>query len=537
MIRRTDLERGIVLLTIETPGPVNTLTKAFNHAFLALVEEVLADASVKGIVISSAKDGFAAGGDLDELRAARTPEDIVAIVSPFLLAIRKLETWGRPVVAALNGTALGGGYELALGCHRRIAADRPDALYGLPEAGLGLMPGAGGTQRLPRLIGMQAAADLILPGRTLDAATALKAGLIDAVVPAGELLDACTDWIAANPEPAQPWDRKGWTLPGLDPNTVKGRNFLTGAWARMRAKSAATNEAGTAILHTLHHGLERTLDAGIAVETRQFARLAVSDGARNRMRVLHYGTRAARPSVKPDGSLRTIAVAGGGQMGTGIAYAAALAGLSVVLVEVSREKAHEARGRIGKLAERQVGRGRLAADAAAAAGVAGRLAVWVDGTELHVANTGSPLTDAGVRSLAALRVSAKTADDSGARQIGRFGGGFTDGRQSHRDPFAQWVGGLRPGGLDGRRASCRDLRRRARGRAGAAAGVADGSDADRWLRHRGGPAPSRGTRPASRRHARPGAGSGRRTDCAATDQRRRCRGVGRTVGGAGRRRR
>ena len=202
MIRRTDLERGIVLLTIETPGPVNTLTKAFNHAFLALVEEVLADASVKGIVISSAKDGFAAGGDLDELRAARTPEDIVAIVSPFLLAIRKLETWGRPVVAALNGTALGGGYELALGCHRRIAADRPDALYGLPEAGLGLMPGAGGTQRLPRLIGMQAAADLILPGRTLDAATALKAGLIDAVVPAGELLDACTDWIAANPEPA-----------------------------------------------------------------------------------------------------------------------------------------------------------------------------------------------------------------------------------------------------------------------------------------------------------------------------------------------
>src|SRR5690606_6980770 len=134
------------------------------------------------------------------LRAARTPADIVAIVSPFLAAIRKLETCGRPVVAALNGTALGGGYEIALGCHRRIAADRPDALFGLPEAGLGLMPGAGGTQRLPRLVGLQAAADLILPGRTLDTAAALKAGLIDAVVPAGELLNACTDWIAANPD-------------------------------------------------------------------------------------------------------------------------------------------------------------------------------------------------------------------------------------------------------------------------------------------------------------------------------------------------
>ncbi|RST85024.1 3-hydroxyacyl-CoA dehydrogenase [Aquibium carbonis] len=366
MISRTDLGGGVALLTIETAGPVNTLTKAFNHALLRLVDEIVADDAVTGIVITSAKDGFAAGGDLDELRAARTPADITAIVAPFLAAIRKLETCGRPVVAALNGTALGGGYELALGCHRRIAADRPDAVFGLPEAGLGLMPGAGGTQRLPRLIGMQAAADLILPGRTLDTAAALKAGLVDAVVPAGELLKACTDWIAANPGATQPFDRKGWTLPGLDPNTVEGRHFLTGAWARIRAKSAATNEAATAILHVLHHGLERSLDAGIAVETRQFARLAVSTGARNRMRVLHYGTRAARPSVKPDRSLRRIAVVGGGQMGTGIAYAAALAGLSVALVEASREKADEARGRIAALAERQVGRGRLSSDEAAA---------------------------------------------------------------------------------------------------------------------------------------------------------------------------
>lgn len=359
MICRTDLGDGIVLLTIETAGPVNTLTKAFNHAFLQMVEEIVPDDAVTGIVITSAKDGFAAGGDLDELRAAREPADIVAIVSPFLAAIRKLETCGRPVVAALNGTALGGGYELALGCHRRIAADRPDALFGLPEAGLGLMPGAGGTQRLPRLVGLQAAADLILPGRTLATAAALEAGLVDAVVPAGDLIAASKAWIAANPGATQPWDRKGWTLPGLDPNTPRGRNFFTGAWARIRSKSAATNEAGMAILHVLHHGLERSLDAGIAVETRQFAHLAVSEGARNRMRILHYGTRAARPSARPDGSLRRIAVVGGGQMGTGIAYTAALAGLSVSLVEASRDKADEARDRIGKLAERQVGRGRL----------------------------------------------------------------------------------------------------------------------------------------------------------------------------------
>ena len=366
MIRRETLDGGIALLTIDTPGSVNTLTRAFNEAFLAMVEDVTADAAVTGIVITSSKDGFAAGGDLDELRAARAPADILATVAPFLAALRRLETGGKPVVAALNGTALGGGYELALGCHHRIAADRPDAQYGLPEAGLGLMPGAGGTQRLPRLIGLQAAADLILPGRTLDTAAALKAGLVDAVVPADALLSASRAWIAANPQPVQPWDRKGWTLPGLDPNTPKGRHFFTAAWARMRAASAATNEAATAILHVLHHGLERTLDAGIAVETRQFARLAVSAGAKNRIRSMHYGPRAARPSVAPDGSLRRIAVAGGGQMGTGIAFAAARAGLSVVLVEMSREKADEAQGRIAALAERQVGRGRLTTEQGAA---------------------------------------------------------------------------------------------------------------------------------------------------------------------------
>ncbi len=262
-------------------------------------------------------------------------------------------------MAALNGTALGGGYELALACHRRIAADRPDALFGLPEAGLGLMPGAGGTQRLPRLIGMQAAADLIMPGKTLGAAEALAAGLVDQLVPAENLVAAAREWITANPAPVQPYDRKGWELPGLDPNTVKGRNFFTGAWARMRAQSAATNEAATAILYVLHHGLERTLDAGIAVETRQFARLVVSPGARNRVRSLHYGMRAARPSVKPDGSLKKLAVVGGGQMGTGIAFTAARAGLSVALVEASADKAAEAKARIAKLAEKQVARGRL----------------------------------------------------------------------------------------------------------------------------------------------------------------------------------
>ena len=362
MIRRENCDGGIALLILHTEGPLNTLTRAFNEAFLTCVDAVLADADVTGIIITSDKDGFAAGGDLDELRAAATPADIAAIVGPFLAALRKLETGGKPVVAALNGTALGGGFELALGCHYRIAADRPDALFGPPESGLGLMPGAGGTQRLPRLIGLKAAADLILGGKTLDAAAALKAGLIDAVVPAADLIARAEAWIAANPAPAQPYDCKGYDLPGLDPNSQKGRQFFAGAWARVRAASAATNEAATAILYALHHGLERTLDAGIAIETRQFAKLAVSTGARNRMRSLHYGQKAARPAVKPDGSLRRIVVVGGGQMGTGIAFAAARAGLSVVLIDMSRQKAEEGLARITAIADRQVSRGRLTDD-------------------------------------------------------------------------------------------------------------------------------------------------------------------------------
>ncbi|MGX1305422.1 3-hydroxyacyl-CoA dehydrogenase/enoyl-CoA hydratase/3-hydroxybutyryl-CoA epimerase [Amorphus suaedae] len=364
MIRLDTLENGVTLVTIHTDGPVNTLTKAFNEAFLACVDGLLTDTAVTGIVITSDKDGFAAGGDLEELRAARTPAEVIETVAPFNTALRKLETGGKPVVAALNGTALGGGYELALGCHTRIAADREDARFGLPEAGLGLMPGAGGTQRLPRLIGLEAAAGLILPGKVLDTAAALNAGLLDRVVPKDDLISAALAWIATNPQASQPYDRKGYALPGLDPNSQAGRHFFAGSWARLRAASAATNEAATAILYALHHGLERGIDAGIVIEGRQFAKLVVSSGARNRIRSLYYGPRAARPKADPSASIRQIAVVGGGQMGTGIAFSSARAGYKVSLLDVSDEKAAESVARIGKLATRQVERGRMTEAAA-----------------------------------------------------------------------------------------------------------------------------------------------------------------------------
>lgn len=365
MITTSKLDGGIVRLDISTPGPVNTLSKAFNIEFAAAVDALLGDAEVTGIIITSSKDDFAVGGNLDELRAARTPEAVAEIVDPFTAALRRLETGGKPVVAALNGTALGGGYELALGCHHRIAADRKDAQFGLPEAGLGLMPGGGGTQRLPRLIGLAAAADLILRGKTLGTAEALAAGLIDQVVPAEELIEAAVRWIEANPKAAQPWDQRGYVLPGDDPNSQKGRMFFAGAWAKTRQRSSGTDGAAFAILYALHHGLERTIDPAIAIERRQFIRLAASAEAKNRIRSGFYGPRAARPTP-PAGvgdAIRTLGVVGGGTMGNGIAFAAARAGLTVRLIDVSEDKARESFDRIAAIAARQVERGRMSTEA------------------------------------------------------------------------------------------------------------------------------------------------------------------------------
>ncbi|MZR11679.1 3-hydroxyacyl-CoA dehydrogenase [Maritimibacter sp. DP07] len=352
---------GIAILTVATPGPVNALSRAFNVAFDEAVEAVLADDLVRAVIVTSSKNDFAIGGDLDELRAAMTPAAVAQIVDPFNAALRRLETCGKPVVAAMTGSALGGGYELALACNHRIAADRPRAVFGLPEAGLGLMPGAGGTQRLPRLIGIAPAADLMLRGRVLSGADALKAGLIDELVAPEDLIPAARRWLDSAPEPTQPWDRHGFSAPGDDPNSRPGRMFFAAQWAKVRARSAGTNAAAMAILHVLHHGMERRLDPALIVERRQFLRIAASLEAKNTVRSLFYGLRAAAP--KPETAvghdLRKLGVVGGGAMGCGIAFSAARAGYDVALIDVSDEQARAALARIGKIGARQVERGHL----------------------------------------------------------------------------------------------------------------------------------------------------------------------------------
>ena len=364
MIRQEDLGDGIALIVFDSEGPVNTLGAQDNVAFAGLIDRLLSDETVKGIVLSSAKRDFLAGGDLDQLRRVQTPADAIAIVTPFVKAIRKLETGGKPVVAALNGAALGGGFELALACHRRIAADVPHARFGLPEVTLGLMPGAGGTQRLPRLIGIAAAAPLLLEGRRLKPADALKAGMIDSVAPPEKLREEAKAWALANPNAVQPWDVKGYKLPGFSPQSAEGRMFFMGSWTRLHKRSAGCDLASEAILQVLHHGLERGLDAGIAIETRHFARLAASHDAKAKIRTLFVSTTDAkamkmRPKEISPSKPAQIAVIGGGVMGRGIAYVAAQAGMQVELIDVSEETASKGRDAIAKSAERDFERGRM----------------------------------------------------------------------------------------------------------------------------------------------------------------------------------
>lgn len=364
MINQQDLGDGVVALLYACEGPVNTLGSAENRELADKTAQLLADPAVKGLVIGSEKADFVAGGDLKELQAATDPAAVKAIVGPFLQALRQMEKSGKPVVAAMPGTALGGGLELALACHCRIAADNPAARFGLPEVTLGLMPGAGGTQRLPRLAGLAAAAPLLLEGKRLTLSEAQAQGLINEVVPADQLLAAAKAWILANPEASQPWDRKGFKMPGFAVQSAAGRQFFMASWARIRKTAGGNDRAAQAILQALHQGLERGLDAGIAVETREFARLACENDVKNKIRTLFTGVNRAkslkaRPVDLPSSQVRHLAVLGGGVMGRGIAQVAAMAGIEVTLLDVSEEAASRSVEAIGKLAEKEAAKGRL----------------------------------------------------------------------------------------------------------------------------------------------------------------------------------
>jgi 3-hydroxyacyl-CoA dehydrogenase/enoyl-CoA hydratase/3-hydroxybutyryl-CoA epimerase len=347
---------------------MNVLNAASVARFAELVEQAIGDPAVKGVVITSAKRDFLAGADLAELAQAKDAAPLMARAQRFQALLRGIEKAGKPFCAAINGTALGGGYEIALACHRRIAADDPRLQIGLPEVTVGLLPGAGGTQRLPRMIGIRAALPLLLEGRKLAPAQALAQGLVDAVVPADRLLAAARQWLLTDgPKNAvKPWDQKGFKIPEGGVYSPKGAETFLAGNAMLHARTYGNYPAPRHIASCVYEGLITDFETGLKIESRYFVRCALSSAARNMIRSLFFSIGeanklAARPKEVAPQSYARIGVLGAGMMGAGIAYVSAMAGLEVVLLDTSLALAEKGRDYSRGLLEKRVQQQRLAA--------------------------------------------------------------------------------------------------------------------------------------------------------------------------------
>jgi 3-hydroxyacyl-CoA dehydrogenase / enoyl-CoA hydratase / 3-hydroxybutyryl-CoA epimerase len=375
MIRWDTRDDGIVVLTLDDPDrSVNAMNQEYVAAMAGAIDRLAAArsesgrAGLAGVIVTSAKDSFLVGMDLGEFMAAG-PDPVRTYAAGLVVKaqFRRLETLGVPVVAALPGTALGGGFELALACHHRVAVDAPDARYGLPEVTLGLLPGGGGVTRVTRLLGLQdALTNVLLQGQRMRAQKALSVGVLDEVVSArDELIPRAVAWIQANPSAAQPWDRPGYRMPGGRPTDRSLAMLLPAFPANLRKQlKGAHYPAPVAIMSAAVEGAALDFDTATRIESRWFASLVGTAVQRNLTDAFffdlqHVNRGRSRPAVSPaPAPVQRVGVIGAGMMGAGIAYACAVAGLSAVLVDVSREAAERGVDRSRRLMDQAVARGR-----------------------------------------------------------------------------------------------------------------------------------------------------------------------------------
>jgi len=369
---------GIALLTWDMPGKsMNVFDETVMTELDAIIDQTAADATVKGVVITSAKEFFCAGADINMLEAiARRYAEVVraqgedaAIAQLFNESrklsqlFRKLETNGKPWVAAINGTALGGGLELCLSCHHRVASENAKTRLGLPEVKIGIFPGAGGTQRVPRMMPPADALQFLLKGEQLrlDRAKAIK--LIDAVVPPAELIKTAKDWIKAGGKGIAPWDVQGFKLPGGLVYSKAGMMTFPAANAIYRRETYDNYPGARAIMQCVYEGLQLPIDLGLRVESRYFASVLRSPEAAAMLRSIFVSLQelnkgARRPADVPPTQIGTVGIIGAGFMGAGIAYVSALAGLQVILIDRDQESADKGKAHIHKMMTDQINKGR-----------------------------------------------------------------------------------------------------------------------------------------------------------------------------------
>jgi 3-hydroxyacyl-CoA dehydrogenase/enoyl-CoA hydratase/3-hydroxybutyryl-CoA epimerase len=366
---------GIADLVIDVPGrPMNVMTPAFLDELGECVARIASDASVRGAVISSAKPSFMAGADIKDMVGmfdrGITPEQATEFSTHLTTHYRRLETCGKPVAAAINGVALGGGYELALACHYRVLADDAKAAVGLPEVKIGLMPGAGGTQRLPRLIGVVEALRLLTEGRQAGPQEALEKGMVHELAPAAEIAERARQWILRGGQGVQPWDRKGFRVPGGAgmASPAAAQAFMTGT-ALMARATMRNYPAPLAILSCVYEGTQVPIDTALRLESQHFGQLLAGPVARNLMRTMFVNKGLAdklsrRPGGVPKTMVRKLGILGAGMMGAGIAHGAALATIETVLLDTTLELAEKGKAYTRQLLVKDVERGkRTQADA------------------------------------------------------------------------------------------------------------------------------------------------------------------------------
>ncbi|MFD8244340.1 3-hydroxyacyl-CoA dehydrogenase NAD-binding domain-containing protein [Nocardia sp. NPDC059691] len=362
---------GIVVLTMDDPNQgANTMNELYKKSMTATVERLEAEKdNITGVVLTSAKKTFFAGGDLKNMMKVG-PDDAQTLMEELTeikSALRRLEQLGKPVVAAINGAALGGGLEIALATHHRIAADVPGSQIGLPEATLGLLPAGGGVIRTVRMLGLQnALMQVLLQGQRNKPAKAKEIGLIDELVGSvEELVPAAKAWIKANPEAGvQPWDKKGFKIPGGTPSSPAFAANLPAFPANLRKQIKGANmPAPRAIMSAAVEGSQVDIDNASLIESRYFVHLLTGPVAKNMIQAFFFDLQTinnggSRPKDVPKKEIKKVGVLGAGMMGAGIAYVSAKAGYEVVLKDVSIEAAERGKNYSEKIEAKALSRGK-----------------------------------------------------------------------------------------------------------------------------------------------------------------------------------